>query len=173
MTRINLSIEPWELCDQHLLAEYKELPRVQTLLMKKLEKQSIGDILKEIPKDFTLGKGHVKFFLSTQRYLYLRFHELKAELLKRGVNAQIDYQIKLQQEIHFQQFWGDPFWNTLKYDMSLIRAKMHLRLLEREPKKATYNGDPITNWREFVLYSSGVLIQACGEVCPYRRKEGL
>ena len=49
MTRINL-VKVEELSDQHLIAEYRELPRCL--------KQKVN--LKDAPDRYTLGKGHVK-----------------------------------------------------------------------------------------------------------------
>ena len=50
MTRINLGIEPAELCDQHLVAEYRELPRIFNFAAKT-----------PAPEHFKLGSGHVKW----------------------------------------------------------------------------------------------------------------
>ena len=65
MTRINI-IPPAELCDQHLLAEHRELTRIPNLVVKgkfSLEGQ---------PSDYKLGTGHVKFFLLIKCNFYLK-----------------------------------------------------------------------------------------------------
>ena len=147
MTRINSGVEPWELCDQHLVAEYKEITRVQTLLCNKLKSQTPQEILSEIPKTFTLGTGHVKFFLDKQYYLYVRFHNLKAEMVRRGFNAKINYEIKISKE------YLDHFWDGVSnfFNIDLAREKIIVRLLQRGPKKPTWQGEPINNWTKFVL----------------------
>jgi deoxyribonuclease (pyrimidine dimer) len=79
MTRINL-VPPNELCNQHLIAEYRELPRVFALA------RPLPD--SEMPKQYTLGKGHVKFFYDKLTYLENRFTLLVNECIKRGFNIQ-------------------------------------------------------------------------------------
>ncbi len=56
MTRINSGINPIQLVDPHLFAEYRELKRIPNTI------KSGRAIVKDIPKQFTLGTGHVKWF---------------------------------------------------------------------------------------------------------------
>ena len=57
MTRINL-VPPEELCDQHLLAEHRELTRIPNAVAK-------GKYhLKGQPAEYKLGEGHVRFFFN-------------------------------------------------------------------------------------------------------------
>lgn len=79
MTRINV-VPVAELYDQHLMAEYRELPRVFTYT------ESLIQVPEDIPNDFTLGKGHVKFFSNKLTFLLNRQSELVNELQKRGFN---------------------------------------------------------------------------------------
>ena len=60
MTRINL-IEPSELTDQHLIAEYREIFMVGGSLKRTLVSKSGYQELK-VPKSYTLNAGHVYFF---------------------------------------------------------------------------------------------------------------
>jgi hypothetical protein len=73
MTRINIGIEPHELCDKHLLAEYRELPRIwnQRLVSK-------------APPHFKLGPGHVLWCAQYPRTIADQFSALVAEMLFRG-----------------------------------------------------------------------------------------
>lgn len=90
MTRINL-VPPEILCDQHLIAEYRELPRIGTLLRKTVEaKRTIV-----VPKQFCLGPGHMKFFLDKGRFLHDRFTQLRIEMILRGFNP----------KLHFRNDW--------------------------------------------------------------------
>ena len=73
MTRINV-VPVEELCDKHLFAEYRELPRVFNL----------ARLCPDAPKEYTLGKGHVKFFYDKLRFLTNRNKQLIDECLKRG-----------------------------------------------------------------------------------------
>lgn len=82
MTRINLTpVE--ELMDQHLMAEYRELPRVFGDVRERLAK---GKKFDDIPKNFRLGTGHVKFFYDKIGFLFLRQNAIIKECLKRGIN---------------------------------------------------------------------------------------
>lgn len=49
-----------------------------------------------IPKQFTLGTGHVKFFYNKLGYLHKRYHEIYNECIKRNLNV---------------QYYGDAFNN--------------------------------------------------------------
>lgn len=83
MTRINL-VPVSDLYDQHLMAEYRELPRVFSY------SESLSKIPKDIPKSFTLGKGHVKFFSNKLAYLLDRQRQLMDELRSRGFKITFD-----------------------------------------------------------------------------------
>ena len=85
MTRINLGIHPEELCDQHLRAEYRELPRIYTMVRKTIE---AGSPL-NIPPTFRLGEGHMLFFADRGIWLRRRWLSLKDELISRGFNPQL------------------------------------------------------------------------------------
>jgi len=76
MTRINL-IPVSELTDEHLLAEHRELKRIPNLI----KKWKVN--FKNIPSNFTLGTGHVKFFYNKLWFLKKRYIELYNECLKR------------------------------------------------------------------------------------------
>lgn len=85
MTRINV-IPPYMLSDKHLLAEYRELPRIFTAVLKLQEKGlTPKDIY--IPTHYRLGKGHQKFFYDKCYHLNNRFYGLKLALLYRGINT--------------------------------------------------------------------------------------
>ena len=80
MTRINL-IPVNELSDQHLIAEYRELPRVL--------KQDID--IKDAPYRFVLGKGHCKWAKSHSFYILNRYKELLNEMKYRGFKTNYSY----------------------------------------------------------------------------------
>lgn len=73
MTRINL-VDPRDLTDEHLFAEWRELPRVFSLHRDD----------RPTPPAFTLGQGHMRFFLPRLAYLAHRHAALTAECLSRG-----------------------------------------------------------------------------------------
>lgn len=80
MTRINAGIPPRCLCDQHLVAEYRELPRIHPLAVKRA---SEGDYTSPVPR-FKLGKGHMLFFVDKGVYLERRWLALIDEMRTRG-----------------------------------------------------------------------------------------
>ena len=83
MTRINI-VEPSELTDQHLIAEYRELFMVAGSLRRTL-KSKVGYRESKVPKRYTLNQGHVYFFYNKGKYLHKRYTELRNEMKKRGL----------------------------------------------------------------------------------------
>lgn len=79
MTRINL-VPPSELSRQHLIAEYRELPRAFTLARKAYRR----DDIKNIPEKYTMGQGHVRFFYNKLGFLGRRYSDLVQEMRDRG-----------------------------------------------------------------------------------------
>lgn len=73
MTRINV-IPVSELSDQHLIAEYHELPRVL--------KQDIN--IADAPDKYCLGKGHMKWARRHAFFVKDRYKALIDEMIYRG-----------------------------------------------------------------------------------------
>ena len=88
MTRINI-VEPSELTDQHLIAEYREIFMIAGSLKRTLMSKTGYDKYK-VPKKYTLNKGHVYFFYNKGKYLNNRYQKLILELKKRGFNLSKD-----------------------------------------------------------------------------------
>ncbi len=82
MTRINC-IDPQELTGPHLVAEYRELPRIFTLARAAIERGEQPDDPRN-PRHYTLGKGHVRFFYPRLGFLVKRQQALIEEMLRRG-----------------------------------------------------------------------------------------
>lgn len=81
MTRINV-VDPKELSTKHLIAEYREIARMPGYLRRSLESGSM-----DIPPEYVLGTGHVKFFYDKMLYLEKRFISLVSEMNRRGYIA--------------------------------------------------------------------------------------
>ena len=79
MTRINCGIKPCELSTKHLIAELREIKRIPNHIYS--NKDNLN--LKDIPKNFLLGNGHVRFFYNKLGYLYDRYQELYNYALKK------------------------------------------------------------------------------------------
>lgn len=82
MTRINVGVKPSELSRQHLIAEHREIKRIPNVVANGTAK------LCNIPDDFRLGQGHVKFFYNKLGYLLRRYKKIHRECIDRGYNVQ-------------------------------------------------------------------------------------
>lgn len=108
MTRINAGIKPAILCDQHLLAEYREIIRVFDLYRKSKQKNKFS----KIPTNFTLGTGHVLFFINKLQFIENRFKKLKNELIYRNYIPTINLDIEdIRLDSEYFQDW-EPTENT-------------------------------------------------------------
>lgn len=86
MTRINLVLVQ-ELADQHLMAEYRELPRVFGAVRKHVQDgKRVKDF--KISSTYILGTGHVTFFYNKLLFLQKRHVEIVNECLRRGMKIQ-------------------------------------------------------------------------------------
>jgi hypothetical protein len=119
VTRINIGIPVKELHYKHLIAEHREIKRIPNLAKKR---KSFDDI----PKTFTMGNGHVKFFYDKLGYLKDRYEQLYNECINRGYNV-----------TYFGDSWNDVpknlmnDWSPTPLEIALIR----IRIAERTPKK--------------------------------------
>lgn len=82
MTRINIGISPKQLTNKHLIAEHREIKRIPNCIAKGRYK------LENIPNEFKLGTGHVKFFYNKLLYLRNRYIKLYQECITRGFKVQ-------------------------------------------------------------------------------------
>ena len=82
MTRINV-VPPSELSGPHLVAEYRELPRVFALSYAAQLRGERADDPRN-PTEYVLGSGHVRFFYPRLGWCRDRFAELVAEMHRRG-----------------------------------------------------------------------------------------
>ena len=85
MTRINV-VPVQELNTKHLVAEYREITRLPANLKTSLNRKSKPFTLTEIPAEYVLGPGHVKYFFDKMLFLQKRFKQLVDEMLRRGYN---------------------------------------------------------------------------------------
>ena len=85
MTRVNV-VPIKKLCNKHLFAEWREMPRLVQNLHISLNRKSKPFDKSEISPVYTLGKGHVKFFYDKFKYLHKRHIKITDELVKRGYN---------------------------------------------------------------------------------------
>lgn len=124
MTRINC-IPVEELTRQHLIAEYRELPRLYNLSWEAYDR---GERPADHGDAYTLGAGHVRFFYSRMGYIRKRHKQLIAEMKRRGY-----------QPLHTPQTiapWPRSWqrnWEPTPEAIAINRA----RLIERDSSYAT------------------------------------
>jgi len=127
MTRINC-VKPETLSNAHLLAEYRELPRIFGLVSAAILRGEQPDNIKN-PVAYTLGTGHCRFFYNKLGYLYKRQADICRELRKRGYQLSYDH-YGLGKDIdvvYHEGWWGD--WTPTIHDQHVSLA----RLKERDP----------------------------------------
>lgn len=135
MTRINVNIPVKKLTDEHLLAEHREIANLPYFLSVSLRSNKPL----EIPEKFTLGTGHVKFFMNKMRFALDRYKALHRECLDRGFNVQ--YKGYKWDSVP-DEYMGRYFPKTR--DAELIRERIRERL-ESSPKQCFhYRGERIS-----------------------------
>lgn len=147
MTRINAGIPPDRLTDQHLIAEYREISRIGTLVRKRI---SSGKTFTDIPKTFGLGTGHVRFFYDKGGYITKRWDSIIAEMRTRGFKSLDAWDRWIGIPDKYMNDWDDADIN--------IRTILEIRIRERLTKqkgKIRYRG----NTMELNKYIYEVLIK--------------
>jgi len=127
MIRINC-VPVHELSDAHLIAEYREIPRVVTLAAKAVARKSFFQ-----PDCYTLGKGHLHFFYTRLGYLSGR-HAALIEELKQRVYTPMHSAIRREDFPSTpSKLWGS--WQPSQRDLQLGRQRIH----RNRPATYTYN----------------------------------
>lgn len=128
MTRIN-TIDPFDLLDQHLFAEWRELPRIFALARY----WSDSGERSKIPDSYRLGTGHVRFFYDKLQWLAFRHAILTSELLARGYNLGNGY-IELGEYIgwmkaEYPQLWNgwEPNAEAHRINLERLQDKLDMR----------------------------------------------
>lgn len=119
MTRINV-IDPQKLCDQHLLAEHRELTRIPNDIVKRH-----GNVPLSTEKAYLLGTGHVTFFRDKLYFLKNRYDALHQECLKRGFNVGYRWP---EEAAQFQNLWNN--YLVTEQDIALNQTRIQERMPE-------------------------------------------
>lgn len=101
---------------RQIQAEYREITRIPAY-MKKSNYQA------EIPEQYILGKGHVKFFYNKGRYLQKRTEELFYKCKSLGINVKYK---KYKLSAHPRKWRQD--WKPDKKAIKINKARIKLRL---------------------------------------------
>lgn len=136
--RCNVGVNPLYLADQHLIAEYRELPMV----IGSLEYWN-WDIKSDIPDVFNLGPGHMNFLKNKLGYLKRRHEAVKVECRRRGFYCET---------LSIRLWECKPYlcndWNPTIEDSAKIRKRVIEKLLHRfelSPKFWKYQRKTMTD----------------------------
>ena len=119
MTRINV-VSVTELCDQHLLAEHRELTRIPNDIVKRE-----GNVPLSKAKAYLLGAGHVTFFRNKLKFLKSRYDALHQECLDRGFNVVYKWPDKASE---YAELWQD--YVVTEEDILLNQKRIQERMPE-------------------------------------------
>lgn len=120
--RCNCGVDPKLLTDQWLIAEQVELLMLPGMLRRLNYKPR-----SPIPEKFTLGKGHMLFWVDKLKYLRHRHDEIKKEVSRRGFKV-TDREIDLSE--FPEKFIND--WKPTLEDSMILRERLIWKL-NRKP----------------------------------------
>lgn len=126
MTRINC-VPVTELVDKHLVAEYRELPRIFAMVRDPKHNETF-------PKTYTLGAGHMKFFYDKLTYLAERQKQLVAEMIRRGFKPSFTAEeLVIKYAGVPGKHWHD--WTPTPEAMAINRERLAERIATMTSKK--------------------------------------
>lgn len=128
MTRINCGIPVEELCQEHLLAEHREIKRIPNVIKK--GKYTLNGQ----PTEFKLGTGHVKFFYDKLKYIHDRYNQLYARCIEKNLNV-TDYSGAFDGLP--EHLYND--YTPTEHDKALVRERIAERI--KGMKRATFFSD--------------------------------
>ena len=132
MTRINSAISPVFLTDEHLLAEHREIKRLPVMFKKHYDPS-------KTPNKFTLGKGHVLYFIDKPDFTLNRYNAVRKECLSRKFNIE-DYSSNWDSYIGFK---GKEHKHTSEEKFSLVE-RITERILNSPKQFWHYRGERIS-----------------------------
>jgi deoxyribonuclease (pyrimidine dimer) len=153
MTRINI-IPIEKLSDELLLNALGEETRILQGVVSRLEKnKSFNDI----PNNFKLGAGHVKFFYNKCEYIFERYLLMRAEyMLRYGKPYSFDHLYLNERRKDFIKERAPNLYNDFKPSKMEERLVLD-RIYERSQgytKTHHYKGKEIKDWKGFLYGTS-------------------
>lgn len=133
MTRINSAIRPICLPDEMLLAEHREIKRLPKVLEHSIRSGSI----EKIPERFTLGRGHLIFFLDKMWFIRRRYIWIYNECLRRKFNVK-NYLENFQK---VSSVYENDYTPT-EEEYHLLVERISQRIIESKKKSWHYAGRP-------------------------------
>ncbi len=123
MTRINVGVPVEQLCDQHLVAEYRELPRMVGFACR-------STIVLDM--DFRLNAGHMKSCVRYGAYLAERHEKLVEEMRHRGFKPKLP-PVKQDQFPSYCQRYPSVPWLASAEVLVRVRITNRLMTMKRQP----------------------------------------
>lgn len=130
MVRVNL-IDPKNLSDQHLIAEYYEIAILVSYIRRYPD-------LSNIPATFRLGTGHMRFFKDKVLYLSKRYKKITDEMERRKFRVGKSLEVK---------GFGEPYmndWLPRNEDVELVKLRLKEKVMEKGDGFYRYYGKPMT-----------------------------
>lgn len=124
MTRIN-TIPARMLTDQHLVAEKKEINQLAGQFLKSF--RSLKFDRTKLPKTFTLGTGHVRFWYTKGVYIRKRYNEVFNECIRRGFNAKDEFNDVWKQHGPAYNMDYKPTYESIQLIKDRITDKINLK----------------------------------------------
>lgn len=120
MTRINV-IPVGDLSVKHLVAEYRELPRIYKASLNYFNN---GEKY-PLPEKYVLGTGHMKFFYDKLSFIQKRHQELIDEMIRRGYNPNFSSEVDTKVKNLPSRFWKDyiPTIEAIKLNRDRIKER--------------------------------------------------
>lgn len=139
MTRINC-VPPEELTGPHLVAEYRELPRIFSSVFEHVEKdRTLNDV--DQPAEYKMGKGHMKFFYDKLLWLSWRHVHIVNEMERRGYKPNFRENLRVTWSHIPSEYWND--WEPTEAAIAVSRARIADRLanpIAQQKRKALFDG---------------------------------
>ena len=149
MTRIN-TLKVNELSDELLINELGEIRRIFVNVLVRIESNKA---FSDIPKEYTLGAGHMKFFYNKCFYIYFRYLELRYEHEKRNKKPYSLEHLEVTESMYNQIKEHDcdlcNDWSPSEQD--IWHCKMRIIQRSKNYKRAHhYRKNKIVDWHKFL-----------------------
>jgi len=125
MVRVNL-VNPKQLADQQLVAEHNEI----LILIAYIKKYPACE---DLPKEYCLGPGHMRFFKDKIAFLHNRHESLKKEMKLRGFKTTKKVSLKGFKKQNLKD------WKPTEKDLKIIKKRLTEKL-KKKPEFYRYNG---------------------------------
>lgn len=120
MTRVNL-VPPEELTRQHLVAEYREIPRIFELAYR----WHLAGRPGSLPERYGMGAGHMRFFYTRLGFVCRRHRLLVLEFWERGYRPIFEHTLELLMRCPADM---RAMWEPTEQDIAVSRQRIRERL---------------------------------------------